>query len=155
MLMLARLSTESLVSSYRAVPGSVPAARTVVTSLAARNGASRNGLERIRLVVSEAVTNVVMHAYDEPVGNFHLTAAVVSGELTVVVADDGCGLGAARESRGLGLGLGLIAQGCDSLSIFARPHGGTQLEMRVALSDRAGSTRASAPMTELIGSEGR
>jgi anti-sigma regulatory factor (Ser/Thr protein kinase) len=153
--MLGSLSTESVVCSYRAVPASVPETRAVVAALAGRNGAGCNDLERIRLVVSEAVTNVVMHAYDESVGNVHLTAAVISGELTVVVADDGCGLGAAGESRGLGLGLGLIAQGCDSLAILARPFGGTQLEMRVALSDRVGPTRATAPMTELLSSEGR
>jgi stage II sporulation protein AB (anti-sigma F factor) len=152
--MASTLSTESVVCSYRALPASVPQARAVVGALAWRNGAGPNDLERIRLVVSEAVTNVVMHAYDERVGNFHLTAAVIAGELTVVVADDGCGLGAARESRGLGLGLGLIAQGCDSLSILARPFGGTQIEMRIALCNRLGPARASAPMTELLSCEG-
>lgn len=129
-------STESILSSHRAVPEAVPTARNVVASLAARYGAGWEDLERIRLIVSEAVTNVVVHAYqDESAGNVHITAAVIEDELTVVVSDDGCGLGCAGISPGLGLGLGLIANGCDSLSIVARPFGGTQLEMRLALRD--------------------
>jgi anti-sigma regulatory factor (Ser/Thr protein kinase) len=135
-------STESILSSYRAVPEAVPTARNVVASLAARYGAGCDDLERIRLIVSEAVTNVVVHAYDEEsAGNVHITAAVIEGELTVVVSDDGCGLGCAGISPGLGLGLGLIANGCDSLSIVARPYGGTQLEMRLALCDGEPPTR--------------
>lgn len=134
MRMAPRLSSESVVSSYRAVPDAVPEARNVVASLAARYGAGWDDLERIRLIVSEAVTNAVIHAYrDGRAGKVHVTAAVIGGELTLVVADDGCGLGAAQASPGLGLGLGLIADGCDSLSIGARPYGGTQLEMRLPL----------------------
>lgn len=128
--------TESVLSSFPAVPASIPEARDVVAAVAARYGASWDDLERIRLIVSEAVTNVVVHAYDEPAGNVHVTAAVIAGELTVVVADDGCGLGSAAASPGLGLGLGLVANACEDFSIVARPFGGTQLEMRLTLSGR-------------------
>jgi anti-sigma regulatory factor (Ser/Thr protein kinase) len=144
-------STESVLSSFPAVPESVPEARNVVASVAARYGASWDDLERIRLVVSEAVTNAVVHAYDAPGGKVHVTAAVISGELTVVVADDGCGLGCAAASPGLGLGLGLVANACETFSIVARPYAGTQLEMRLTLSGRdtapAGRARTSDART--------
>ena len=108
----------------------------MVASLAARYGAGWEDLERVRLVVSEAVTNSIVHAYPEPTGNVHVTAAVIDDELTIVVADDGCGLGAAEPSPGLGLGLGLVANTCDAFSIVSRPYGGTQVEMRIVLSGR-------------------
>jgi len=119
---------------YEAAPGSVRRARLDVAALAARHGAEEEQLERVRLAVSEAVTNALMHGYGgEEARRVQVTAAVIDGELTVVVADDGCGLGAAGASPGLGLGLGVISLGCDALSIVARAGGGTQIEMRFAL----------------------
>jgi anti-sigma regulatory factor (Ser/Thr protein kinase) len=159
--MIRARSTEGVLSSYPAVPASVPEARDVVASLAARYGANWDDLERVRLITSEAVTNAVVHAYGEAAGNVHVTAAVIGDELTVVVADDGCGLGSAKESPGLGLGLGLIANACDSLAIVARPYGGTQLDMRLKLSGRQtraaepARTPAARPAHELVSLEGR
>ena len=100
-----------------------------------------------------------MHAYDETVGNIHLTAAVISGELTVVVADGGCGFGSAGPSPGLGLGLGLVGGASEVFSIVARPYGGTQLEMRLTLRGRerrrAVSLPAVQPAGALLSFEGR
>lgn len=57
----------------------------------------------VRLAVTEACTNVVMHAYpsDEP-GPLLVTADLCSESLVVTVRDYGCGLPAHR----LGVGLG-------------------------------------------------
>jgi len=121
-------------ATYRALPEAAAEARAAVAALAASHGAGVEELDRIRLAVSEAVTNASLHAYRADAGgDVQVSAAVIDGELTVLVADEGCGLGAASESPGLGLGLGLIEQGCDSLSILARPRGGTELQMRFAL----------------------
>jgi anti-sigma regulatory factor (Ser/Thr protein kinase) len=122
-------------ASYDAVAASVVAARSAVSAFAARSGATMEDLERLRLAVSEAVTNAVVHAYppDTP-GLIHVTAALAGRELSVIVADDGCGLGGARETPGLGLGLRLMDHSCASLAVTARPSGGTQLEMRFLLS---------------------
>jgi anti-sigma regulatory factor (Ser/Thr protein kinase) len=156
-------STESVLSSFPAVAASVPEARNVVASLAARYGASWEDIERIRLVVSEVVTNAVVHAYanTEEAANVHVTAAVIADELTIVVADDGCGLGSAPASPGLGLGLGLVANTCDAFSIVTRPYGGTQLEMRITLSARGVDAPArrrshgSTPAEDVLSFEGR
>jgi anti-sigma regulatory factor (Ser/Thr protein kinase) len=40
--------------------------------------------------VSEAVTNVVKHAYRDGTGEVRITAAATPGTLWVVIADDGC-----------------------------------------------------------------
>lgn len=124
----------SLDTTYPAVAESVGQARRAVATLAQLDGAREADLERIRLAVSEAVSNAVIHAYafeaDRAVG---LTAAAIDGELTVVVSDDGCGFGGARESQGLGLGLAVMTQLCDWLTLSKRSSGGTQLEMRFRL----------------------
>jgi len=130
--------------SYPARAASVPAARAAVAAFAAPNGPTAEQLDSVSLAVSEAVTNAVVHAYPVGVpGPVHLTAALTGRALLVIVADDGCGLGAARETPGLGLGLNLIEDSCDSLTIGASRSGGTQLEMRFVLSSAAGEAEPS------------
>lgn len=140
----------TLETSYQALPSIVGQARREVVELAEKHGASEEDLERIRLAISEAVSNAVIHAYDEePERLVHLTAATIDGELTVLVADDGCGLGGARQSNGLGLGLAVITQLCDSLTVMTRSFGGTEIEMRFRL---ANAPRKAAGSNQLRGS---
>jgi stage II sporulation protein AB (anti-sigma F factor) len=130
----------SLDTSYEAVPESVGKARRAVAGLAELDGAGEEDLERIRLAVSEALSNAVIHAYGHGnPGMVTLTAAVIDTELTVIVGDDGCGFGGAPESQGLGVGLTVIAELCDSLSMIARSSGGTQMEMRFRLAHGQGA----------------
>ena len=129
----AQRKTASFESSYPALPAMIWRARTAVASLAASAGADEEQLDRIRLAVSEAVCNAVLHAYPQAAGEVHVAAAVIDGELSVIVADDGCGLGGASESSGLGLGMALMAQMCDSLTFTGRASAGMQVEMRMWL----------------------
>src|ERR1700680_525556 len=101
----------SLNERYPAVPDSVPRARKKLSAFAMGAGITGEQLDGVRLVVSEAVSNAVLHAYDREQGEIQVTAAVVPGELWILIADEGAGLRAGRgENRGLGLGLGWMAQ---------------------------------------------
>jgi serine/threonine-protein kinase RsbW len=132
---------DALNQSYPAVPGAVPVARRALTEVAAVAGAGGERLDEIRLAVSEALTNAVSHAYRaQDAGRFHVTAAVASGELWVLISDDGRGLHAGHDSRGLGIGLSLIAGLSDHFAIVNRASGGTEVQMRFDL--RKSSARA-------------
>jgi anti-sigma regulatory factor (Ser/Thr protein kinase) len=120
----------SLTETYDARPESVAVARTAVANFAADAGASKRQIDDMRLATSEAVTNSVLHAYHGEPGSIQLTIASVGDELWVLIADDGCGLQPRTDRPGLGLGLGLIAQVSDDLSIVPRAGGGTELRMR-------------------------
>src|SRR5437763_15304915 len=96
--------------SYPACAESVPRARADLSDFACAAGAEEDQLELIRLAASEALTNAVLHAYEQPGGTVELSAAYVSGELWAFVSDRGAGLRVRRQSRGLGLGLALISQ---------------------------------------------
>jgi anti-sigma regulatory factor (Ser/Thr protein kinase) len=125
---------DALNQSYPAVPEAVPLARRTLTELAAAAGAGGERLDEIRLAVSEALTNAVMHAYrDGEVGHFQVTAAIASGELWVLISDDGRGLHAWNDSRGLGIGLSLISGLSDDFAIVTRASGGTEVQMRFDL----------------------
>jgi anti-sigma regulatory factor (Ser/Thr protein kinase) len=115
---------------YPAVAGSVPQARARITQFATEQGISGKDLDAVRTAVTEAVTNVVRHAYDDDDGAFHLTAAFTATELWVLVADDGCGYQVPSSRPGLGLGLGLIARYSDEYVITERAAGGTEVRMR-------------------------
>lgn len=96
--------------------------RGQVVAYAERVGASETVREKLRLAVSEAVTNCVVHAYpDELPGDVAVKAWVGDDEqLIVLVLDEGCGFRTAPVSPGLGVGLGLMAEMSDGLSIGTR-----------------------------------
>ena len=130
---------ESLNESYPAVSESVRLARGAVGAFAADAGASGEKLDAVRLAVSEALTNAVMHAYGGDPGRVEVTAAVASGELWVLIGDDGRGLRAVGGSRGRGIGLALIALVSDNLTIARRSSGGIELRVgfKLAAAERA------------------
>jgi anti-sigma regulatory factor (Ser/Thr protein kinase) len=127
------LGQENLSDSYPAVPASVPLARMALVDFAAAAGADSEQIDAIRLATSEALTNVVLHAYDGAAGPIHICAASNSGELWILVADDGDGLRVRTESPGLGVGLSVIAHMSDDFALVNRSCGGTEVRMRFGL----------------------
>lgn len=114
-----------------AVPASVPRLRRAVTHFAATAGATSTVLEKLRLAVTEAVTNTVVHAYidhDRP-GSVHVTASVRDGSVHVTVSDDGRGMLPRVDSPGLGLGIPLIAQAADTFDVHQAAGGGSEMLM--------------------------
>jgi serine/threonine-protein kinase RsbW len=115
---------EALNESYPAVPEAVPLARRALAAVATAAGAAGDRLDEIRLAVSEALTNAVVHAYrGDEAGRLHVTAAVAADELWVLIGDDGRGLHAWNDSQGLGIGLSLISGLSDGFSIVTRASG--------------------------------
>jgi Histidine kinase-like ATPase domain len=81
----------------------------------------------MKIALTEACTNVVVHAYDEePTGPLEVTMAVEHGRLVLGVRDRGSGLRplpARDDDAPLGFGLALIASLSDELGIVAGRHG--------------------------------
>ncbi len=125
--------TSVLRETYPAIVGSIAAARAAVVALARAAGATGEQIEAIATAASEALTNVVRHAYPGDPGCIYLEAAVAGGELWVLIADDGCGLRRQSTSPGLGLGLMLIAELSDHFAVIERSCGGTEVRMRFTI----------------------
>ena len=121
--------------TWPATPEHVSDARARVAELATRAGAPATALDEVRLAVSEAVSNAVVHGYrDRSPGPVTVTAQAEDHELTVVVSDEGAGLAPRHDSPGSGLGLPLIAQVAESVSVTTASDGhGTVLCMTFAL----------------------
>ena len=89
-------------------------------------------LDAVRLAVSEAVTNAIVHAYRglEP-ETVEVSAAANGGVLEVVVADGGVGMAPRGDSPGMGMGQPTIAVLADHVDVTLRRRG-TRLVMQFA-----------------------
>ncbi|MBA3328242.1 MAG: ATP-binding protein [Solirubrobacterales bacterium] len=97
----------------------------------------------IKLAVTEACTNVVIHAYDDGDGEgpLEVDASVDDHRLTIVVRDRGRGIVPRPDSPGLGLGLPLIATLAESLELGKDDGDHTEVRMTFRLNegDEAGA----------------
>jgi serine/threonine-protein kinase RsbW len=102
-------------------------------------------LTDVRLAVTEACSNVVTHAYAgcDP-GPLEVLATLLDDELTVIVRDEGPGIGPHPDSPGLGLGLPLIASLTESVRLGRDEHERTEVRMTFSLSDAPHDHRPTA-----------
>jgi serine/threonine-protein kinase RsbW len=115
-----------------AAPENVVVARQAITGLCEGLGFPSRATDDVRLAVTEACTNVVVHAYapETPAPQLELDARAVDQELLICVRDKGRGMGVFTGAAGLGLGLPLIAALTRAVEMRAGPGGiGTEIAM--------------------------
>ena len=113
---------------FPGTPLAVRVLRREMAGMANDCGMDAEGIAAVRLAVTEAATNAVIHAYAEAEGELRVTAAIQDGELTIVIGDTGRGLVEKRDSPGLGAGLSVIASVAQALKIVSH-RGGTEIHM--------------------------
>jgi anti-sigma regulatory factor (Ser/Thr protein kinase) len=122
------MDSTSLARRFRASADQVGQARREATAFARRRGVVDP--DAVALALSEAITNVVLHAYvdaAEP-GEVELVARDLADDgLMISVCDDGRGMTPRPDSPGLGLGLPLLAALTERFEVQSRPGGGTRL----------------------------
>jgi stage II sporulation protein AB (anti-sigma F factor) len=121
-------------------PENVGLCRVAVAAFAGLLPFTLAELEEIRVAVSEAVGNAVLHAYDRPGGRVRVRAASRDGALTVEVSDWGRGIPdveramqpeytTSADPEHLGLGFTFMAQFMDTLEVDSSPGRGTTVRM--------------------------
>ena len=128
-------TSAALDCSFSARPASVAAARRVVREwLRVSMTVSDMVVADVALAVSEACTNVVVHAYPEGHNGdatFHVRARCEDGGVHISVTDHGRGLVPRPDSPGAGLGLPVIASVTESVDMGSTEDGtGTVVAMR-------------------------
>jgi len=113
----------------------VAVVRHALAGLAEQIGMDEAGLADLKTVVTEACTNVVVHAYPDGVGPLLVEAEPDSEGLTVIVGDSGAGISPEADSdrQSLRLGLSLIAALSSNFSISGGLGRGTEVMMRLPL----------------------
>src|SRR5215216_379515 len=98
--------------------------RRILERFCSERGIDSDLLTGIKLAVTEAASNAVLHGYlDRPPGKVTLRALVEGPDLLIQVIDEGRGMSPRVDSPGLGLGLSLIASFADDVEIAAGPGG--------------------------------
>ena len=131
-------------------------ARSAVASFAAQADPSVAELADLKTAVSEAVTNCIVHAYRDEVGQITMTASLYAdGRLTVVIADRGCGIEDVEKAmqplfttcntgERAGMGFTIMESFSDRLKVYSKPGRGTRVVIRRKLSGRRGQIRKTA-----------
>jgi anti-sigma regulatory factor (Ser/Thr protein kinase) len=118
--------------SLRAEPSCVRYAREVVAEAVSELGMPRRVVSDVRLCVSEAVSNVVRHAYVGEVGDVHITSQRLGGGVLVVVRDFGSGAPTRRATRAHssgGFGWPIIRALADRCTVRSTSKDGTEVTM--------------------------
>jgi serine/threonine-protein kinase RsbW len=114
-------------------------------------------LADMKMAVTEACTNVVVHAYDSAAGMLEVEMAAAEKGLTIVVRDHGSGIQphvSPSETPALGLGLPLIAALSDAFELKGSAGSGTEVRMTFAYA-REDDPADANPVAGTIGIDGR
>ena len=115
-------------------------ARTAVACFASQMDPTLNELEDIKTAVSEAVTNVIVHAYPDSIGTVKLKARICAGSvLEITVKDAGRGIADVEKARQpmfttggeerSGMGFTIMESFMDTLRVKSVPGRGTTVTM--------------------------
>jgi len=122
-------------------------ARSAVACFAAQMDPTLEELGDIRTAVSEAVTNCIVHAYPEKLGNITLRCRILKDNvLDIVVKDKGVGISDIEQARRpayttggadrSGMGFTIMESFMTNLEISSKPGKGTTVHMRRKLQRR-------------------
>ncbi|MGD9695663.1 MAG: ATP-binding protein [Thermoleophilia bacterium] len=121
-----------------ATPDGVALVRQMIRGILDVLGWSEERRSDVAIAVTEACTNVVLHAYPEGDGDYEVRAWAAPGWLRVAVRDFGQGIDSrmTSASAGLGLGLPLMLTLGDEV-VFASTEAGVATEVRLLFNERA------------------
>ncbi len=123
---------------FPARPENVGLARVAVAAFASQLPFTLPELEEIKVAVSEAVSNAVVHAYDGGEGAVRVRACRRDGVLEIVVSDRGRGIEDVRRAREpsfttapgrMGLGFAFMEAFMDRVEVASAPGRGTRVRM--------------------------
>lgn len=123
-------------------------ARSAAACFAAQMDPTLNELEDIKTSISEAVTNVIVHAYPDSIGKVILKLRVCPGNvLEITVKDRGKGIPDVDQARTpmfttggeerSGMGFTIMESFMDQLAVRSVPGRGTTVTMKKKLMPRA------------------
>ncbi len=120
-------------------PENVGLCRVAVATFAANIGFTLSEIEEIKVAVSEAVSNVVVHAYPATEGLIELGCREIEAGIAITVRDEGVGIqdvALARQAsystdpERMGLGFVFMESFSDDFFVESAPGKGTRIEMR-------------------------
>lgn len=125
---------------FPAIAQNVEFARVAVACFASQiDSFTMEEIDDIKLIVSEAVSNVVLHGYDEPGGLVRVRVAAQDNSLTISVEDEGRGIadvGLARQPAfttapdRMGMGFTIMEALSDEMDVSSTSGAGVRVTMK-------------------------
>ena len=123
-------------------------ARGAAAAFLARYDPTVPQLADLKTAVSEAVTNCIVHAYPDRIGEIYIAASLSESNLvTIKVRDHGCGIADVQKameplfttggSERAGLGFAVMQELMDEVRVSSRAGSGTTVRLRRRLSQKA------------------
>lgn len=123
-------------------------ARASAAAFAAQMDPTLDELNDIKTAVSEAVTNCIVHAYPDAIGQIILRAGIVGRELHITVRDRGVGIADVAKAREpmfttgnderSGMGFTIMQTFMHELKVTSQPGKGTTVHMKRIVGRRGG-----------------
>ena len=87
------MKTNQLILTFSSIPENVGIARLLIASVGAQLDLPLNDIEELKVAVSEAVSNAIIHGYNNNPNYIVYLDLDITGEiLKIVVKDEGCGI---------------------------------------------------------------
>lgn len=127
-------------------------ARMAVTAFVSTLDPTVDELTDIKTAVSEAVTNSIVHGYQERIDNVYITAAIYPDRRVVIkIRDKGCGIAdiaqameplytSCTSGERAGLGFAVMQSVCDKVKVTSAPGKGTTVTLTRRFREKGEST---------------
>ena len=123
-------------------------ARVTVAAFIAQLDPTMDELTEIKTVVSEAVTNAIIHGYEnDPNGLVYIHVSIEENLIDLTIKDDGLGIVDVEEARQplfttkpelerSGMGFTIMENFMDEVEVLTQPGSGTEVRLRKHLKSR-------------------
>lgn len=122
--------------------------RCVVSAFATQLDPTLEEISDIKMAVSEAVTNCIVHAYPQSVGKIYIHCSIIEkNTLKISIRDKGCGIGNVKQAmeplfttlggERAGLGFAVMENFTDKISVRSIVNKGTTVTMYKKIHGRA------------------
>lgn len=124
-------------------------ARSTVAAFVSQLDPTLDEISDIKMAVSEAVTNCIVHAYPRTVGNIYISATIFENrKVRISIRDKGCGIINVKQAmeplfttlggERAGLGFAVMESFMDKITVRSKPEKGTSVTMYKSINGRVG-----------------
>lgn len=133
------MNKNKLALNFSSIPENVGIARMLIASIGAQLDLSLNDIEELKVVVSEAVSNAIIHGYrNDPEKFVALEIECAAESLQIIIRDQGCGISDVEKAmqpaystdpERMGLGFVFMQSFMDELNVSSVVNQGTSVTM--------------------------
>ena len=134
------MNSNQITLTFSSIAENVSIARLLIASVGGQLDLSLNDIEELKVAVSEAVSNAIIHGYRNVPNNIvYLNLDITNNILTIVVKDEGCGISNVEQAmqpaystdpERMGLGFVFMQSFMDELQVESKLEVGTTVTMK-------------------------